>query len=130
MFQFIILIIFTFFFFVIYYCVNLEFILVLIEFSFLQVISSNKTICTLQITDTTGSHQFPAMQRLSISKVTMPKICCLCQFYTMLKVACFCNHCSVDYNKPLLFIKINIYLLYNLLYYNMYFNIFRGMHLY
>ena len=34
----------------------------------LQVISCNKNICTLQITDTTGSHQFPAMQRLNISK--------------------------------------------------------------
>ncbi|XP_013793580.1 GTP-binding protein Di-Ras2-like, partial [Limulus polyphemus] len=32
------------------------------------VISCNKNICTLQITDTTGSHQFPAMQRLNISK--------------------------------------------------------------
>ena len=34
-----------------------------------QVISCNqKNVCTLQITDTTGSHQFPAMQRLSVSK--------------------------------------------------------------
>ncbi|XP_023210522.1 GTP-binding protein Di-Ras2-like [Centruroides sculpturatus] len=34
----------------------------------IQVINCNKNICTLQITDTTGSHQFPAMQRLNISK--------------------------------------------------------------
>lgn len=33
------------------------------------MISCNvKNVCTLQITDTTGSHQFPAMQRLSVSK--------------------------------------------------------------
>lgn len=34
----------------------------------LKVVSSNKAVCTLQVTDTTGSHQFPAMQRLSIQK--------------------------------------------------------------
>lgn len=32
------------------------------------MISSNNAVCTMQITDTAGSHQFPAMQRLSISK--------------------------------------------------------------
>lgn len=39
-----------------------------IEDTYRQVISCNKQVCTLQITDTTGSHQFPAMQRLSISR--------------------------------------------------------------
>lgn len=39
-----------------------------IEDTYRQVISCNQNICTLQITDTTGSHQFPAMQRLNISK--------------------------------------------------------------
>ena len=39
-----------------------------IEDTYRQVICCNKNICTLQITDTTGSHQFPAMQRLNISK--------------------------------------------------------------
>ena len=32
------------------------------------MISSNNAVCTMQITDTAGSHQFPAMQRLSVSK--------------------------------------------------------------
>lgn len=39
-----------------------------IEDTYRKVISSNNSICTLHLTDTTGSHQFPAMQRLSISK--------------------------------------------------------------
>lgn len=39
-----------------------------IEDTYRQVIASNKLVCTLQITDTTGSHQFPAMQRLNIQK--------------------------------------------------------------
>ncbi|KAJ8418557.1 hypothetical protein AAFF_G00000560 [Aldrovandia affinis] len=39
-----------------------------VEDTYRQVISCDKNICTLQITDTTGSHQFPAMQRLSISR--------------------------------------------------------------
>ncbi|KAK4018781.1 GTP-binding protein Di-Ras2 [Daphnia magna] len=40
-----------------------------VEDTYRQVITCNKnSICTLQITDTTGSHQFPAMQRLNISK--------------------------------------------------------------
>jgi GTPase SAR1 family protein len=37
----------------------------------MQVVSgkgSDRHVCTLQITDTTGSHQFPAMQRLNISQ--------------------------------------------------------------
>lgn len=39
-----------------------------IEDNYRQVISNNKVVFTLQITDTTGSHQFPAMQRLNIQK--------------------------------------------------------------
>lgn len=34
----------------------------------MQVVSSNKAVCTLQVTDTTGSHQFPAMQKLSVQR--------------------------------------------------------------
>jgi DIRAS family GTP-binding Ras-like protein 2 len=39
-----------------------------IEDNYRQIISNNKLVFTLQITDTTGSHQFPAMQRLNIQK--------------------------------------------------------------
>jgi len=39
-----------------------------VEDTYRQVITNNKLVCTLQIIDTTGSHQFPAMQRLNIQK--------------------------------------------------------------
>lgn len=39
-----------------------------IEDTYRKVISSNNSICTMHITDTTGTQQFPAMQRLSISR--------------------------------------------------------------
>lgn len=39
-----------------------------IEDTYKHVITSNKQVFTLSITDTTGSHQFPAMQRLNIQK--------------------------------------------------------------
>jgi DIRAS family, GTP-binding Ras-like 2 len=39
-----------------------------IEDTYRHLITSNKLVCSLQITDTTGSHQFPAMQRLNIQK--------------------------------------------------------------
>jgi DIRAS family GTP-binding Ras-like protein 2 len=39
-----------------------------IEDTYRQVITINKAVFSLQITDTTGSHQFPAMQRLNIQK--------------------------------------------------------------
>ncbi|XP_048845528.1 GTP-binding protein Di-Ras2-like [Brienomyrus brachyistius] len=39
-----------------------------VEDTYRQVISCDRNVCTLQITDTAGSHQFPAMQRLSISR--------------------------------------------------------------
>jgi len=39
-----------------------------IEDTYRHLITSNKLVYTLQIIDTTGSHQFPAMQRLNIQK--------------------------------------------------------------
>lgn len=39
-----------------------------IEDTYRHLIACNKQVCTLQITDTTGSHQFPAMQRLNIQR--------------------------------------------------------------
>ncbi|ETE72737.1 GTP-binding protein Di-Ras2, partial [Ophiophagus hannah] len=42
--------------------------ILIVEDTYHQVISCDKNICTLQITDTTGSHKFPAMKRLTISK--------------------------------------------------------------
>ena len=56
-----------------------------------QVISSNKSICTLHITDTTGSHQFPAMQRLSISKG-----------HAFILVFSICSRQSLEELKPIL----------------------------
>ena len=59
--------------------------------SYFQVISSNKSICTLHITDTTGSHQFPAMQRLSISKG-----------HAFILVFSICSRQSLEELKPIL----------------------------
>lgn len=39
-----------------------------VEDTYRKVVSSNRQVCTLQITDTTGSHQFPAMQRLAMQR--------------------------------------------------------------
>merc|ERR1711936_505267 len=62
-----------------------------IEDTYRKVISSNKSICTLHITDTTGSHQFPAMQRLSISKG-----------HAFILVFSICSRQSLEELKPIL----------------------------
>uniref|UniRef100_A0A8C9RJW8 Small monomeric GTPase n=1 Tax=Scleropages formosus TaxID=113540 RepID=A0A8C9RJW8_SCLFO len=39
-----------------------------VEDTYTVMITCDKSICTLQLTDTAGSHQFPAMQRLIIAR--------------------------------------------------------------
>jgi DIRAS family, GTP-binding Ras-like 2 len=59
-------------------------------FFFLQVISCDSNVCTLQVTDTAGSHQFPAMQRLSISRG-----------HAFLLIYSICSYSSLEELKPI-----------------------------
>ena len=67
------------------------------------MISSNNAVCTMQITDTAGSHQFPAMQRLSISKG-----------HAFIMVFSISSRQSLEELKPILELINEVFALHNL----------------
>ena len=62
-----------------------------IEDTYRKVISANKQVCTLQIIDTAGSHQFPAMTRLNMTTG-----------HAFILVYSVANRQSVDELKPII----------------------------